>query len=348
MAVVLVAGLVLRHQNLMRGTVPGGVQGAFVLYEALRRDRARRLGAGASERAASIARLAVACGIPRETTRRLVAALARDGWLDAAPGAFPVPTARARTWFSLADDSAGLGDFVWVAHCVRRVLSDDAAEADPLVAQFPWRDALATQRECLPHPPHGPLLARLHDGLRDRSPEDRERIADLVDGFHHRHMLRVCEVFGRDPLLPLLIGEIAHRNVSALASIAAATARPLDDTIEAFNAQPDALMRGANAHSLSLAMGIPDATVRRKVQRLADRGWVQIGANGQLTIRYANITRVSSMIDALSVAEILAVDDEVAATCDKLGLAVAPPPPARSDAPLPHPIVRRTPPCPPA
>lgn len=297
LAIVLMAGYALRSLNRMRRVIPGGLNGAHVLLDILLADREQRVGASLASTLAQVAvdanagsrsilAISAGVGVPRESVRRILLALTAGGWLASLPQGGHATTERTRRGFALDDDAAALGEFIWIGQQVRSTLTAEGDELERMLARHPWHVALATERESVPHPPYaeakGPLTAR----LRDATPADRECFANIVDGYLHRHMNRLRANFDGDLLLPVLIGEIAHRNIAMLAHHADATQEV--QRIGATFADRDQWDRltfaPINAHSLSQTMDIPDATVRRKIAYLLQRGWIAMAADGMLAV----------------------------------------------------------------
>lgn len=100
------------------------------------------------------------------------------------------------------------------------------------------------------------------------------------------HLIALYERFDGDLLLALVLGEIAIRNMQGIFQV-----RPeepytvLDREAErAFVEQRFSVerMRPANTISIAMATGIPRETVRRKIDKLVERGWVDRHESGHL------------------------------------------------------------------
>jgi predicted ArsR family transcriptional regulator len=298
LAVVLMAGYALRAMNHVRREIPGGLNAAHILLDVLRRDRAARLidspyaspplpsPATAANVTHSILAISAAIDVPRETVRRHLLTLTESGWLDHSTSGGYQPTDRTRRRFSIDHDVTALAELVWIADHVHATLGATGAEVERMVAGHPWHVVLATQRESLAHPPYAEAIAPLRARLVAASAAQKERLAGVADAYLYRHLRRLRVLFDGDLLLPLLIGEIAHRNISALAHNAdpmPELGRLSTNFASVSPAQPLVLMP-INAHSLALAMAVPDATVRRKVAHLARRGWITVAGSGELCI----------------------------------------------------------------
>lgn len=113
-------------------------------------------------------------------------------------------------------------------------------------------------------------------------------VSMLKTRFTLPHLVGLYQRFGGDMALPIVLGEIAMRNLQAVFQL-----RP-EEPYEVLNpAAEQALierrhstdqLRPANALSIAAATGIPRETVRRKVDKLIQRGWVERDARGYLFI----------------------------------------------------------------
>lgn len=92
-----------------------------------------------------------------------------------------------------------------------------------------------------------------------------------VNTFIVRHLVRLYTAFDGDLLAAIVLGEVAHHNLSAhLAGVLEARRT---------GSEPPPIPRPSdylptNAFSIAQATGIPRQTVRRKVEMLVSRGWL--------------------------------------------------------------------------
>lgn len=92
-----------------------------------------------------------------------------------------------------------------------------------------------------------------------------------VNMFVVRHLVRLYRAFDGDLLEAIVLGEVAHHNLSAyLAQVV--EARPSGAAAPRLPQRSDYLP--TNAFSIAQATGIPRQTVRRKVKSLVERGWL--------------------------------------------------------------------------
>jgi hypothetical protein len=281
---ILMAGYNLRRLNAYYRAFEGDLLLPLVLGEvALRGTRTEQ---GATYR---LSQLSPATGIPRESTRRKVLRLMQTGWLEpAGPGHVRV-TPRVLEHFGLGFNREVLDDFLWTAGRLRNLLGLDASDKQRAQVRDELRRALATRTEDLPQPrfstqfrpPPGFPLERLSLVL--------DKVAGTLNGFGLRHLKRLRDAFGGDLLYPLLLGEIGHYNVGALLYRAGGDLATLDALVEVADPEREQalfarLFRPCNAHSLGLATGVPDSTVRRKVAVLVARAWIAELPDGMLMV----------------------------------------------------------------
>lgn len=117
----------------------------------------------------------------------------------------------------------------------------------------------------------------------------RERLcymSMLCTRFTLPHLVGLYKLFDGDLGLPIVLGEIAMRNLQGVFQLR------LDAPYEVLNLSTERLIRErrytdehfrpANALSIAMATGIPRETVRRKVEKLLARGWITRNAQGHL------------------------------------------------------------------
>jgi len=98
-----------------------------------------------------------------------------------------------------------------------------------------------------------------------------------VNMFIVRHLVRLYAAFDGDLLEAIVLGEVAHHNLSAYLG-------RTQDSRRTAQALPHVPNRSdylpTNAFSIAQATGIPRQTVRRKVKSLVARGWLLQQKNG--------------------------------------------------------------------
>lgn len=136
------------------------------------------------------------------------------------------------------------------------------------------------------------------------SPEDsssarsgsRKRILRDVALLLARHEVKQLrhwfEMFDRDILLPILLGEIALHNITVAKNGDAGDHAGCE-------------LKPCNAYSISAATGLPRETVRRKIARLVELGWVSRRSNGHLYVSSTAVDHFGQMLTSVELAELL-------------------------------------------
>lgn len=324
---ILMSGYALRCMNHIRGTVDGGLNAALILYDLLGTERAPLFADGLPSegpvpmahpsRTRSITAIAHSTELPRESVRRLMVRLTAEGWIEKTSPSSYQTTDRTRHWFALADDAHMIVAFIWVASQIKAVLDAGEDALAPLLTSHPWQVALATQREGLVDPP--PYLAAmptLKERLHAATPSATKYLAHRVDGLMYRHLKACRQTFEGDLTLPILIGEIAHRNVAKIAwrdQVA-----PYLDCVhlhywDPHSPEPCLEYLPSNTYSLALTTGIPETTVRRKVALLVERGWINQEVGRSLSINAGAILEHTAQLNADWLADILATHEALCA-----------------------------------
>ncbi|HMV17361.1 MAG TPA: hypothetical protein PLN96_12450 [Zoogloea sp.] len=109
----------------------------------------------------------------------------------------------------------------------------------------------------------------------------RRMLSLLLARYTLRHLVRLYAAFEGDLLLPIVLGEVGLYNVSGMDVDEAARGQFRCGCDEDFR---KLVLRPCNAFSISSSTGIPRETVRRKVARLAELGWIVRDSRGGLTI----------------------------------------------------------------
>lgn len=141
-------------------------------------------------------------------------------------------------------------------------------------------------------------------------------VALLLARHEVRNLRRWFEEFDRDILLPILLGEIALHNIGAFENHrepAATTAAPAGHvpTVTDMPMWEGCSFRPCNAYSISAATGLPRETVRRKIARLVELGWVTRRDNGHLYVTAVALEHFGSLLSSRGLAELLDTTDRV-------------------------------------
>jgi hypothetical protein len=121
-----------------------------------------------------------------------------------------------------------------------------------------------------------------HNSIFDveRYDQHKSLVAIIMARFFLRYLNLLYREFEGDIVLPIVLGEIAHHNIIRLYSFK-------DDCIEINKRTanyPERMkhLEPTNAHSISQATGIPRETVRRKIDKLQQKGWVVKNDRGEV------------------------------------------------------------------
>lgn len=119
-------------------------------------------------------------------------------------------------------------------------------------------------------------------------------VALLLARHEIRHLRRWFEEFDRDILLPILLGEIALHNIGAVDSV---------------NDDENCLLKPCNAYSIAAATGLPRETVRRKIVRLVELGWVSRRSNGHLYVSSDALRHFGGLLSSRELVDLIETAD---------------------------------------
>ena len=97
-----------------------------------------------------------------------------------------------------------------------------------------------------------------------------------INCYHTQHLLRIYKRFDRDLDLCLVLAEISRYNTSTLITDKATKFTSREHVVK--------VLKGCNAYSISTSTGMAPQTVRRKIKKLLDLGWVEIDKDKLITI----------------------------------------------------------------
>ena len=100
----------------------------------------------------------------------------------------------------------------------------------------------------------------------------QREIAILLGQYHLRYLRRLAEIFDGDLELPLILGEVANRNVGFALGETGVSCDDVDQQI--IRAREKEELSPCSAMSVSLATGLPRETVRRKLNKLVEQGFL--------------------------------------------------------------------------
>lgn len=131
-------------------------------------------------------------------------------------------------------------------------------------------------------------------------------VALLLARYEIRNLRRVFEAFERDILLPILLGEIALHNIGALENIDG-LGKPAERAGDLSGCGVS--LKPCNAYSISAATGLPRETVRRKIARLVELGWIRKGDNGHLYVSEQALSHFGELFTSRDLSELLDTAD---------------------------------------
>ncbi|SDH99470.1 hypothetical protein SAMN05660652_02679 [Propionivibrio dicarboxylicus] len=108
---------------------------------------------------------------------------------------------------------------------------------------------------------------------RRRHAENELQFAVILGQYHVRHARMLYTLYDGDLLLPMILGEIAFRNVSGVIGEHESYAQGIEEELDALHS-PGSL-KPCNASSIALSTGIPRETVRRKLAILERDGHIR-------------------------------------------------------------------------
>lgn len=136
---------------------------------------------------------------------------------------------------------------------------------------------------------------------------NRSEIAVVMGHFFLRYLNLLYREFKGDFVLCLVLGEIANHNVSGFFS-ENGTCLELLDQLKSYMERMKRL-KPTNAFSISEATGIPRETVRRKIAKLQEKGWIVKNEQGELVISETVSDHFTKEFNKKILAELLDASD---------------------------------------
>ncbi|MEE4112820.1 MAG: hypothetical protein V2I40_08395 [Desulfobacteraceae bacterium] len=139
--------------------------------------------------------------------------------------------------------------------------------------------------------------------------QHKSLVAVIMARFFLRYLNLLYREFEGDLILPMVLGEIAHHNLFRFYS-------PKGDSVE-INKQaanyPERMkhLEPTNAHSISQATGIPRETVRRKIDKLQQKGWAVKNDRGEVVMSEAVIDHFTKDFNKKILAELLQASESI-------------------------------------
>jgi hypothetical protein len=144
--------------------------------------------------------------------------------------------------------------------------------------------------------------------------ENRGFITITMNEFLISYLFKVYRAFDGDLLQALILGFMAHHNISRLSNQQKYDDTRIKDIIT--GSEKETLLTPCNAFSISQATGIPRETVRRKIAALIEKDWVKRDAKGQLFLTELLIVEFRDFNHELA-EELLDVANQILNRCKK-------------------------------
>jgi predicted RNA binding protein YcfA (HicA-like mRNA interferase family) len=134
-------------------------------------------------------------------------------------------------------------------------------------------------------------------------------IAVIMARFFLRYLNLLYREFKGDLVLPIVLGEIAHHNIFRLYSLKGDS---MEVNEQAAN-DPERMkhLEPTNAFSISQATRIPRETVRRKIEKLQQKGWVVKNDRGQVRISETVSGHFTKELNKKILAELLKTSESI-------------------------------------
>lgn len=116
----------------------------------------------------------------------------------------------------------------------------------------------------------------------ERYDQHKSAVAIIMNDFFLRYLNLLYREFEGDLVLPIVLGEIAHHNILRFYSRKGGS---IEVHYQAA-IYPERMkhLEPTNAFSISQATGIPRETIRRKIDKLQQKGWVVKNDRGEVCI----------------------------------------------------------------
>lgn len=135
-------------------------------------------------------------------------------------------------------------------------------------------------------------------------------VALLLARYEIRNVRRLFEEFERDILLPILLGEIALHNLGRSDGRLELVPVP-DNAPGGADDEAPCVLKPCNAYSIAAATGLPRETVRRKIVRLVELGWIRKRRNGHLYVTPRALDHFGALLSSRELTELLETADRV-------------------------------------
>jgi len=143
----------------------------------------------------------------------------------------------------------------------------------------------------------------------ERYDRHKKLIAVIMARFFLRYLNLLYRDFEGDLVLPIVLGEIAHHNIIRLYSLKGGGMQ-VNEQADNYPEQREDL-EPTNAYSISQATGIPRETVRRKIKKLQQKGWVVKNNRGEVCISDTVSDHFAKDLNKKILAELLETSESI-------------------------------------
>jgi DNA-binding transcriptional regulator YhcF (GntR family) len=144
----------------------------------------------------------------------------------------------------------------------------------------------------------------------DRYQQHKRQIAALMGQYHLRHLRRLYESFGGDLEMPLILGEVANRNIAQLVANNDFFPDGIDQQM--IDGLADGNYLSCSAMSVSIATGLSRETARRKLNKLAANGFITKMPDSGFVITKKPMESFSENLNKELVSDLLATCAKIA------------------------------------
>jgi hypothetical protein len=143
----------------------------------------------------------------------------------------------------------------------------------------------------------------------ERYDQHKSLVAVIMGRFFLRYLNLLYREFEGDLVLPIVLGEIAHHNILRLYSLKGNSMEVDEQT--ANYPERIRLLEPTNAFSISQSTGIPRETVRRKIDKLQQKGWAVKNDRGEVYISETVSDHFTKGLNIKILAELLEASESI-------------------------------------
>lgn len=152
-------------------------------------------------------------------------------------------------------------------------------------------------------------MSNQSEAIRKLYQAHRGQLSLVMSHFLLPYLLRIHQEFDGDLTMVIILGEIAHHNVSGHFGPRGMCRKITDD----FESKPSFRQElpSCNAFSLAAATGLPRETVRRKIVELEKRGWIERSKDRSVRITPMLTGHFQSDFNFQMMSQLLATADRI-------------------------------------